>query len=62
MENTNYYILTAILDYPKSVSYDTLLKIADIKSLEQRRQFLIISYFCTSVCRIREHYLVSVSF
>ena len=39
LENTNYYLLRSILGYPKSVSYDYLLKIANIKSLEQRRQF-----------------------
>ena len=27
MENTNYYILRSILNYPKSVSYETLLQV-----------------------------------
>ena len=39
MENTNYYLLRSILGYPKSGSYDNLLKTASIKSLEQHRQF-----------------------
>ena len=48
LENTNYYLLRSILGYPKSVSYDYLLKIANIKSLEQRRQFqsLVMLYKC----------------
>ena len=45
---TNYYLLRSILDYPKSVSYDYFFKIANIKSLEQRRQFqsLVMLYKC----------------
>ena len=39
MENTNYSSLRSILGFPKSVSYDYLLKIVHITSLEQRRQF-----------------------
>ena len=39
IETTNYFILRTILGYSKSVSYDFLLKMADIKSLEKRRQF-----------------------
>ena len=39
MENINYYLLRSILGFPKSVSYDCLLKKVNIKSLEQRRQF-----------------------
>ena len=48
MENTNCYILRSIFDYPKSVSYETLLKIADIKSIEQRKEFqsLVMLYKC----------------
>ena len=48
MESTNYYLLRSILGYPKSVSYDYLLKIVNIKSLEQRRQFqsLVMLYKC----------------
>ena len=50
MENTNYgyYLLRSILGFPKSVSYDYLLKIVNIKSLEQRRQFqsLVMLYKC----------------
>lgn len=48
MENTNYYLLRSILGFPKSVSYDDLLKIVNIKSLEQRRQFqsLVMLYKC----------------
>jgi len=60
MESTNYYILRSILGYSKTVSYDTLLRLADIKSLEQRREFQ--SWFCcTSACATREH-LISVNF
>ena len=50
MENTNYYLLRSILvGFPKSVSYDYLLKIANIKSLEQRRRFqsLVMLYKCS---------------
>ena len=39
IETINYFILRTILGYSKSVSYDFLLKMADIKSLEKRRQF-----------------------
>ena len=40
MENTNYYLLRSILDFPKSVSYNYLLKkVNRIKSLEQPRRF-----------------------
>lgn len=39
IETTNYFILRTILGFSKSVSYDFLLKLADIKSLENRRQF-----------------------
>ena len=39
MENTNYYLLRSILGFPKSVSYDFLIKLVNIKSLEQRKQF-----------------------
>ena len=39
MEYTNYYLLRSILGFSKSVSYDYLLKIVNIKSLEQRRRF-----------------------
>ena len=48
MENTNYYLLRSILGFPKSVSYDYLLKIVNIKSLEQRRHFqsLVMLYKC----------------
>lgn len=48
MESTNYYILRSILGYSKTVSYDTLLRLADIKSLEQRREFqsLVLLYKC----------------
>ena len=47
-ETTNYFTLRTMLDYSKSVSYDCLLKMADIKSLEQRRQFqsLVMLYKC----------------
>ena len=44
MENTNYNLLRSILGFPKSVSYDYLLKIANIKSLEQRRRSSRYSY------------------
>ena len=39
---------TSILGYSKAVSYDTLLRLADIKSLEQRREFqsLVLLYKC----------------
>ena len=48
MENTNYYLLRSILGFPKSVSYDYLLNIVNIKSLEQCRQFqsLFMLYEC----------------
>ena len=48
IETTNYFILRTILGYSKSVSYDFLLKMADIKSLEKRRQFqsLVMLYRC----------------
>ena len=48
IETTNYFILRTILGYSKSVSYDFLLKMADIKSLEKRRQFqsLVTLYRC----------------
>lgn len=48
MENTNYYLLRSILSFSKSVSYDYLLKIVHIKSLEQRRRFqsLVMLYNC----------------
>ena len=48
MESTNYYILRSILGYSKTMSYDTLLRLADIKSLEQRREFqsLVLLYKC----------------
>ena len=48
MENTNYYLFRSILGFSKSVSYDYLLKIVNIKSLEQRRQFqsLVTLYKC----------------
>ena len=39
IETTNYFMLRTILGYSKSVSYDFLLKMADIKSLEKRKQF-----------------------
>ena len=39
IKNTNYYLLRSILSFSKSVSYDYLLKIVHIKSLEQRRRF-----------------------
>ena len=47
-ETTNYFTLRTMLDYSKSVSYDCLLKMADIKSLEQRRQCqsLVMLYKC----------------
>ena len=40
--------LRTILGYSKSVSYDFLLKMADIKSLKKRRQFqsLVMLYRC----------------
>ena len=48
MESTNYYILRSILGYSNTMSYDTLLRLADIKSLEQRREFqsLVVLYKC----------------
>ena len=48
IEATNYFILRTILGYSKSVSYDFLLKMADIKSLKKRRQFqsLVMLYRC----------------
>ena len=48
MENTNYYVLRSNLGFSKSVSYDYLLKIVKIKSLEQRRRFqsLVMLYQC----------------
>ena len=48
IETTNYFVLRTILGYSKSVSYDFLLKMADIKSLEKRRQFqsLVMLYRC----------------
>ena len=48
IETTNYFILRTILGFSKSVSYDFLLKLADIKSLENRRQFqsLVMLYKC----------------
>ena len=48
MESTNYYTLRSILGYSKTVSHDTLLRLADIKSLEQRREFqsLVVLYKC----------------
>ena len=42
IEKTNYFVLRTILGYSKSVSYDILLKMADIKSLEKRRQLISI--------------------
>ena len=39
IETTNYFMLRTILGYSKSVSYDFLLNMADIKSFEKRRQF-----------------------
>ena len=48
IETTNYFVLRTILGYSKSVSYDFLLKMADIKSLGKRRQFqsLVMLYRC----------------
>ena len=48
IETTNYFILRTILGYSKSVSYDFLLKMADIKSLKKRGQFqsLVMLYRC----------------
>ena len=48
IETTNYFVLRTILGYLKSVAYDILLKIADMKSLEKRRQFqsLVMLYRC----------------
>ena len=50
IETTDYFVLrtTCILGYSKSVAYDILLKMADIKSLEKRRQFqsLVMLYRC----------------
>ena len=48
MESTNYYLLRSILSFSKSVPYDYLLKIVNIKSLVQRRRFqsLVILYNC----------------
>ena len=48
IETANYFILRTILGYSKSVSYDFLLKMADIKSLEKRRQFqsLVMLHRC----------------
>ena len=48
IETTNYFILRTILGYSNSVSYVFLLKMADIKSLEKRRQFqsLVMLYRC----------------
>ena len=43
MESTNYYILRSILGYSKTVSYDTLLRLADIKSLATQRISIISS-------------------
>ena len=57
IETTNYFILKTILANSKSVSYDFLLKMADIKPLEKRRQFLCK----TDACTTRGH-LISVNF
>ena len=57
IETTNYFILRTILANSKSVSYDFLLKMADIKPLEKRRQFLCD----TDACTTRGH-LISVNF
>ena len=48
IETTNYFVLRTISGYSKSVSYDILLKMADIKSLEKRRHFqsLVMLYRC----------------
>ena len=47
MENTNYCLLRSILGFPKTVSYDCLQKIVNIKSLELRRfQSLVMLYKC----------------
>ena len=48
IETTDYFVLRTILGYSKSVAYDILLKMADIKSLEKRRQFqsLVMLYRC----------------
>ena len=48
LEDTNYYILRTILRYSSSVSHDFLLNLAELQSLETRRQFqsLVILYQC----------------
>ena len=48
LEDTNYYILRTILSYSSSVFYDLLLNLAELQSLETRRQFqsLVILYKC----------------
>ena len=63
IETTDYFVLRTILGYSKSVSYDILLKMADIKSLEKRRHFqsLVMLYTCPDACMTRGH-LISMNF
>ena len=58
METTNYYLLRSILGYLKSVSYDYLLKIVNIESLEQRTQFQSLFMLYTAT----EHPILVSSF
>ena len=61
-ETTNYFTLRTMLDYSKSVSYDCLLKMADVKSLEQSRQFQsLVMLYKLNACTTRG-YLISVNF
>ena len=54
MENTNYYLLRSILGFPKSVSYDYLLK--KIKSSLWNNAGNSSRYLCyTSACIATEH-------
>ena len=63
IETTNYFMLRTILGYSKSVSYDFLLNMADIKSFEKRRQLQssVMLYRRILSCMIRGH-LISVNF
>ena len=48
LEDTNNYILRTILGYGKHTSYNHLLNIAGIRTLEERRKFqaLVLVYKC----------------
>lgn len=48
LENANYYGLRTVMNMGKSISYESMLRIADMRTLEQRRieQSLIIFFKC----------------